>query len=87
MKLRLFYLPNCPHCKRAFAMMEELVAANPAYAEIEVEQINERIDRALADKYDYYLVPTFYLGEEKLFEGVPTREAIEKVYKRALEAK
>ncbi|GAB1360708.1 hypothetical protein SDC9_125801 [bioreactor metagenome] len=84
MKLRLFYLPNCPHCKRALAMIEELQSANPEYATIEIEKINERIESALANQYDYYLVPTFYLGETKLFEGVPNKEAIEGVLKKAL---
>jgi glutaredoxin len=86
MKLRLFYLPNCPHCKRAIAMLEELQASNPAYAAVEIEKINERVQSSLANQYDYYLVPTFYLGEKKLFEGVPTREAIEDVLKKAIEA-
>lgn len=86
MKLRLFYLPNCPHCKRAIAMLEELQASNPAYAAVEIEKINERVQSSLANQYDYYLVPTFYLGEKKLFEGVPTREAIEDVLKKAIES-
>jgi glutaredoxin len=86
MKLRLFYLPNCPHCKRAIAMLEELQASNPAYAAVEIEKINDRVQSSLANQYDYYLVPTFYLGEKKLFEGVPTREAIEDVLKKAIEA-
>lgn len=86
MKLRLFYLPNCPHCKRAIAMLEELQASNPAYAAVEIEKINERVQSSLANQYDYYLVPTFYLDEKKLFEGVPTREAIEDVLKKAIEA-
>ncbi len=86
MKLRLFYLPNCPHCKRAIAMLEELQASNPAYAAVEIEKINERVQSSLANQYDYYLVPTFYLGEKKLFEGVPTREAVEDVLKKAIEA-
>ena len=86
MKLRLFYLPNCPHCKRAITMIEELQAENPAYAAIEIEKINERVQSDLANQYDYHLVPTFYLGEKKLFEGVPTREAVEAVLKKAIEA-
>jgi predicted DsbA family dithiol-disulfide isomerase len=67
-------------------MIEELQAANPAYAAIEIEKINERVESDLANQYDYYLVPTFYLGEKKLFEGVPTRDAVEAVLKKAIEA-
>ena len=37
-----------------------------------------------AAKFDYFYVPTFYVGTEKLHEGVPSKEAIERVFAAAV---
>ena len=47
--------------------------------------IDERKQRDLANQYDYYLVPTFYLGEEKLHEGaIRSKDEMEAILKKAL---
>lgn len=68
-KLTMFYLPECPHCKLAIRLLDELRNEDPAYAAIPVERIDERANKALADTYDYWYVPCFYMGKQKLFEG------------------
>ncbi len=83
-KLTYFYLQNCPHCKRAWAYLEELLEANADFREIEITQIEERRHPEIADKYDYYYVPTFFMGEEKLAEGVLSKEDVKKVLETAL---
>ena len=60
-KLTLFVLKGCPYCRQAKAWLAELVAENPAYAAVPIEEIEEREQKALADSYDYYYVPTFYM--------------------------
>lgn len=84
-EITMFMQATCPHCKRARAMIEKLLAAHPEYSAIPFKMIDERKEHDLAAKYDYYYVPTFYVGEEKLHEGVPTEAAIEKVFKTAYE--
>lgn len=79
----LFLLENCPHCKKALSFMDEICSEHPEYNDIHITMIDEGKDPATAEKYDYYYVPTFYVDGEKLHEGVPTKEAILKVYEAA----
>jgi glutaredoxin len=83
-KVKIFYLENCPHCRRAFKMLDELQAKNPKYSAVEIECIEESKDVHTANAHDYYLVPTFYVDGVKLHEGVPTMEKIEEVLKKAV---
>lgn len=81
----LMKLALCPHCQRALAMMEELFVDHPEYREVPLKIVDEGEDPAFAETLDYYYVPTFYVGDEKVHEGVPTKEAIEKVFQMARE--
>lgn len=83
-KVKAFYLENCPHCKKAFKMIEELKAKNPEYSKIDIEYIEESKQVSIASAHDYYLVPTFYVDEVKIHEGVPTLEKIEEVFIKAI---
>jgi glutaredoxin len=83
-KVKAFYLENCPHCKRAFKMIEVLKAKNPKYSGIEIEYIDESMHVQAANAHDYYFVPTFYVDDVKVHEGVPTFEKIEDVLIKAI---
>ncbi len=85
MKLTLFYLPYCPHCRLALRFIDELRAKDKRYASVEVEMIDESREKALADSYDYWYVPCFYLGREKLHEGHAEPDDVKRVFDRALE--
>mgnify|MGYP000918041537 CR=1 FL=1 len=85
-KLLMFYMSSCPHCKRAFAYEEELKKRRPELCDVEVERVEEREEPERAEKYDYWYVPTYFLGEERLFSGSPKLEDIERVLERAHEA-
>ena len=39
------------------------------YNNIHFEIVDELVEVERADSFDYYYVPTFYLGEKKLHEG------------------
>ncbi|WP_050638029.1 glutaredoxin family protein [Candidatus Stoquefichus sp. SB1] len=78
--MKLFYLENCPHCKRARAWMEELYQENSAYRQIPIEMIEESQQAELADSYDYYYVPCFFDGDQKLHEGVASKEIIRSLF-------
>ena len=79
----MFMFEGCPHCKKAKEMIAEIFAQRPEYAEIPFIVIDENKNPEVAKEYDYYYVPTIYAGEEKMMEGVPTKEAIEKVFAKA----
>ena len=84
-KLKLLYLRNCPFCKRALQYVDEAKAEHPELAEVEIELIEESERPDVADRYDYYYVPTFYLGQEKLHEGGIYKDEVVEVLRRALD--
>ena len=83
-KVTMFYLENCPHCRRAFGMIEELKKQDSKYSNIDFEFIEESKNVQAASAHDYYYVPAFFINGAKLFEGVPTKEKIEEVLKSAM---
>lgn len=83
-KVTMFYLENCPHCKKAFGFVEDLKNKNNDYKDIQIECIEETRNAKIASTYDYYLVPTYYVDGIKAHEGVPSLDKIENVLKRAL---
>jgi glutaredoxin len=84
-EVKMFMFIGCPHCKRAEEMIADIFACHPEYAKVPFTVINEHKNPEIADQYDYYYVPTFYTGDVKMMEGVPTKEAIEKAFAKALE--
>lgn len=78
-KIKMFYLENCPHCRKAFKMIDELKVKNPKYSQIDIEYIDESVNVQIANAHDYYLVPTFYVDNVKIHEGIPTMEKIQNV--------
>lgn len=80
----MMILPDCPYCRQAMAMMAQLRETDARYAAIPVRIVNEREDAALADSLDYYYVPTYFVDGRKLHEGVPTLDAVRRVFDAAL---
>ena len=65
-------------------MGESILKENEEYKDVKIQMINENKEVELANSFDYYYVPTFYVGDKKIHEGVPTKEKIERVFKEAL---
>ena len=84
-RIQLFYLKNCPFCKKAFRYIEEAKAAHPELQSLQIELIEESEEPALADRYDYYYVPTFYIDGVKVHEGGIYPEEVEPLLRKALE--
>ncbi|HOG00584.1 MAG: hypothetical protein BWY35_02120 [Firmicutes bacterium ADurb.Bin248] len=84
MKLKLFYLPSCPHCQLALRCIDQLRAENPRYGDVEIDMIDEGRQRALANSYDYWYVPCFYLDKDKLHEGHAEKEDVRRVFDKAV---
>ena len=71
MKLTAFILPRCPYCLQMRELVEELRAERDELASVEIEFIDESAQPELAERYDYYRVPSFFLGADKLYEASP----------------
>ena len=82
--ITLFYLPSCPHCKLALKCLDELKKEDARYAAVEIELVDESREKARAASYDYWYVPCFFLGKEKLHEGHADKEDVRAVLERAL---
>ena len=40
-EIELFYLKTCPYCRNAKRAIDELIEENPAYADIQIDWIEE----------------------------------------------
>ena len=81
--IKLFYLKNCPFCKKAFIYIDNL-KRQAVYEPIEIELIEESEQADLANQYDYYYVPTFYVNGVKVHEGGILESEVEEIFKKAL---
>ena len=84
-KILMFTMEGCPHCANARKFMDELFESNPEYKKLNIEIIDETKHPEIADQYDYYYVPTYYLDEVKFHEGIPSKEMVEELFKEAYE--
>jgi len=82
--VKLFYLRNCPFCKRALQYVADAKAAHPELAAVEIEMIEESEEPETAERYDYYYVPTFYVGGVKVHEGGILPDEAEAILRKAL---
>ena len=71
MEITMFYMEGCPYCRQAMQQMKEIFSEHPEYAAITVNKLEDTENKELADQYDYYYDPTFFLGKEKLYEADP----------------
>ena len=83
--IKLFYLEGCPHCQRAFKFIEEIKAEMPVFKDLQIELIEESERSKLANSYNYFYVPCFYVNENKVHEGITTKADILKVFEKAKE--
>ena len=87
-QITYFYLSDCPFCAMADQAIRELAAENPEYASVEIDRIDEEQFPERTEGYDYYYVPSLFIGREKQFEayfGIPFDEVKEGV-RKALDA-
>ena len=87
-KLTFIYLKGCPYCMKAMKAFDALLGANEEYKKVEIDAVEEGENPDRIATLDYYHVPTYYLGDEKLFEASPgdSYEVIEAATKKALES-
>ncbi|MBW9212713.1 MULTISPECIES: glutaredoxin domain-containing protein [Terrabacteria group] len=68
-KITYFHLKDCPYCKQANRVIEELKQENPRYQNLEIEMIEENEHPEIIEAYDYHAVPCMWIGQEKIYEG------------------
>lgn len=83
-KVLMFTMESCPYCKEAHRYMDELTQENPAYQGLEIEIIDEVLHRDIADRYDYWYVPTYYIDGTKVHEGALSKEIVKRVFDEAM---
>ena len=70
-KVIMFYIDGCPYCAKAKRALQELKEEKSGYDAVNVEMINEQDHPEISKNYKYYYVPTFFVGEEKIYEAQP----------------
>ena len=72
-KIVCFYLENCPYCHKAKRALQELTTENPQWSKVPIEWVEESRERPTELKnFNYYYVPTIYVGEDKVYEASPS---------------
>ena len=82
----MFMMSSCPYCKKAEKYMAALMK-DPKYADLQIARVDENKEPEVADMYDYFYVPTYYIKGEKVFEGAATEADVKRVFDLALAAR
>jgi len=82
--IKLFYLRDCPFCKKALGYIDDLRRGHEELRDIEIEMIEESEHPDVADRYDYHYVPAFFVGSRKVHEGGIYPDEVEQVLREAL---
>ena len=80
--ITMFMFDECPHCQLADKFIREL-QQEEQYKDLVINRINEKKQPEVADQYDYWYVPTFYVDGEKVHEGHAEKEDVRKVFDKA----
>ena len=75
----------CPHCTRAKQIIEDLLAEHPEWQTVDLSIIDEEKEpEKMKPFFNYYYVPTVYVGEDKVFEGVPSDQLLAEAFQKAM---
>ncbi len=88
-KIVCFHLEGCPYCKMAIKAFNELQEENSTWKNIPVEWVEEETQTPSELKnFDYYYVPTIYVGDKKIYEANPADDfdKIKSEVRKAFEA-
>lgn len=81
--VKFFYLSYCPHCRKAESILSEALR-DQRFADVKIERIEESQHPEIAEQYDYYYVPCFYVGEVKIKEGILNHKDVIDVLEAAI---
>ena len=84
-EILMFVQKDCPHCKRALKWQEVLTEKfHPEWAQVPIRMVDELEQPEVAQAYDYYYVPTYFIDGVKVHEGPVTQQDVVKVFAQAL---
>jgi Glutaredoxin. len=83
-KITMFMFAACPYCKKAIDIQQKLLRQEK-YSGVEIEMIDEKKHPDIANRYDYFYVPTYYVDGKKLHEGAADEENVKAVLDAAAE--
>ena len=66
-----FHLNGCPYCANAFRAIDELVAENPAYADIHINWVEDQDAHELFKTHPYEYYPNLWFDLDKQYEAQP----------------
>ena len=69
----------------AFRVIDEVKQEQPEFKDIILETVDELEEPELADQFDYYYVPTFYVDGKKVHEGGIYKPEVEKLLRHVIE--
>jgi glutaredoxin len=90
-KITMFHLKICKYCDMARKAIKELQEGYPEYRDVDIEMIDEEEHPDIAERYDYWSVPSLFVGDEKVFEANifmsydDIKDGVMKAFKKALE--
>ncbi len=84
-EIRMFMFESCPHCAKARKLISSILASDPEYKNIPFVMIDEKLQPEEADKFDYFYVPCFFVGDEKVHEGPVGEDKLRAVFEKAAE--
>ena len=73
-ELKVFILKGCPYCQIALRALDKAM-----FKDVNVIVIDERENPEIAEEYDYYYVPAFYLDGVKIPAGVIDKKEAERL--------
>ena len=91
-KITMFHITECKYCDMARRAIWELREENPEYNSVEIEMINENEHPEIIENYDYWSVPSLFIGKEKIFEAAlfmpyeTVKDGVRLAFDRALQA-
>ena len=91
-KITMFHIDECKYCDFAKQAIAELRAENPEYEKVVIDMINEDEHPEIIENYDYWSVPSLFIGKEKIFEAAlfmpyeTVRDGVRLAFDRALES-
>lgn len=83
-KVLMFRFEGCPYCRAAEDWIQEVTRECPELSAVEIERVDEKKHPDIADQYDYWYVPTFYMDGKKVHEGACSKAIVERVLRGAL---
>ena len=91
-KITMFHINECKYCDFARRAITELREENQEYNKVEIEMINENEHPEIIENYDYWSVPSLYIGKDKIFEAAlfmpyeTVRDGVRLAFDKALES-